>query len=397
MRRRINYFASMEDIEQDNAELIVDTISDPVVQLVDKTYPNKIDDQITEGDLISTDIERATEDVKLLEEVKDITESTIESGEGLSPTAASIVQHTLEALYKRHGVRKHRIPKFVSIENFSHKRTRLISTKIALESIVDLIGVIGKYIVSKTASLFNWFSVTWEKMYSVFTNFHALLAGVKKKLSSVKSIRGQGKVIYPKWLNRIVFDTKPNTQWVAVSSSIKNTIRATDTERKSWKMIQEYLGNPSKNLSSLYTQDPFRLGSFSSFLGLGRYVKRSTFSLDNNRIAGIEIPSIPQLTELVDDAMSLVGPAAITQYENIKKEIYKYQDLVVNYKPDTSIKVDSKGKLLTGINTKPDVKREFQIAMDLSRDLIKTFWTLRKNACRATLKLSNYFIERYCN
>ena len=72
MRRRINYFASMEDIEQDNAELIVDTISDPVVQLVDKTYPNKIDDQITEGDLISTDIERATEDVKLLEEVKDI-------------------------------------------------------------------------------------------------------------------------------------------------------------------------------------------------------------------------------------------------------------------------------------------------------------------------------------
>lgn len=343
------------------------------------------------------EIDSAKEDIVLLESMRDEITPKIESGEGITSTSATIIQHTLESLYLRYGFSKRSLPPRMALENFKSKKTRLRATSITLESIVDLIGSIGKYVAKKFLSFVEWWGEQWERVKDILTDNHKSLMKLKEVLKNTKSMKDVGKPTQIKWISKHVFGNQAISKWEVASANLKSIIRATDLERKAWKQVQEYLGNPNKNMKEFMKPDPYGLGKFSPYLGVGAFISRGEFNRKASVVLSLEVPSIPKLMEFVDDGLTLVGPAAINLYDNIQAEIFRYEDMVTEYNYETGTTIGKDGKTSTTITSKAEIKKEYQIAIDMARDLIHTFWQMRCKAARSVYKISNFFITKFSN
>lgn len=386
-------------VESPNAkENLVEIISDdgmlpesPISSANLVEVESSIETSFNEGNQICEDIKTADSDLLLLNKLQDNISSKIESGEGISDDTATLVQQTLENMYKRHGVCRG----ILSIESFKNKRTRLYATKVTLESIIDLIGSIGKYISKKFISFVEWWKDQWERIKDFLTDNYKNLLLIKEGLKKVKGMRDLGKPVQIKWLGKHIFTSnQAEAKWDVASSNLKNVLRATDLERKAWKQIQEYLGNTNKNMKEFMKMDPYGLAKFSPYLGVGFFMKRDSFNNKGSVIQSIEVPSVPKLMEFIDDGLTLVGPAAVNQYDNIQAEIFRYEDMVTDYNYETGTTYGDKGPVLT-VTSKAEVKKEYQIAIDLARDLMHTFWQMRCKAARSVGKLANYFALKH--
>lgn len=360
-------------------------------ELIERQVSDKL---LNEGDAISKDISDARDDLVLLENIRDNISNKLTSGEGINETSAAIIQHTLEGLYIRRGFTKRMLPPRMSLENFKSKKTRMIASRITLESITDLIKNIGKYIVKKMQSFAGWFRDLWSKIKATFAGGHERLLVLKAELKKLKGMKDIGKSAQIKWLSKHVFGDQGFAKWDVAASNLKNTIRATDLERKAWKQIQEYLGNPNKSMKEFMKPDPYGLAKFSPYLGVGVFIKRNTFRKASSVIA-IEVPSIPKLMEFIDDGLTLVGPAAVSQYENIQAEISRFEKMATSYKYETETTVNNKGKVSTTTVNKVETKKEFQIVINLARELVHDFWQMRCKAVHSVNKLTSYFINKF--
>lgn len=118
--------------EGENLELSDDQLSDTVVL---------IDNAIEQGkDVIdlTTAFEEATEEVETLENIQRIMSDSVEKDEGLDQNSAELAQVAVENICNRLSINK-TVVKIPALESFSSKNSSLISTKIALEGITQVI------------------------------------------------------------------------------------------------------------------------------------------------------------------------------------------------------------------------------------------------------------------
>ena len=108
--------------------------------ILDSDTNDAVAEVVEDGDAISEasdEIEVTSADTEVLEKIEEVIAEAEESGEGLTPDAAAIANVAVEAIRIRMGAKGGM--RALAVENFGQKGDRLSSTRLALESIGDMI------------------------------------------------------------------------------------------------------------------------------------------------------------------------------------------------------------------------------------------------------------------
>lgn len=104
-------------------------------------------------------LDSAMEDLDALDDISDVMEESVESGEGLDEDAAEIAQIAVESIYRRLGLRRN--TSMPSLESFGSTSTRVHATKIAMEGIgetvINGLKAAGKKIYEMIMAVVNFF------------------------------------------------------------------------------------------------------------------------------------------------------------------------------------------------------------------------------------------------
>lgn len=151
--------AAMEEAQNDNLG------SEDLEQAVDNAVEvsSEVADinEVAEG--VSSDageVENAIDDTDELQAIGDVAQEAVESGEGLSEQAAEVATIAIERIHQRLGFRgKQRI--VAATESFGHANTRLHSTKLVVEGIVDTLKSVWASIKAMAKRI-------WDKIVTIF-------------------------------------------------------------------------------------------------------------------------------------------------------------------------------------------------------------------------------------
>lgn len=93
-----------------------------------------VQDESNEIQDLDSAMDDASAGVDELTNIQDVMEESVESGEGISETAAEIAEIAIESIQRRLGIRQTKMA-FPALESFSGRNARLASTQVAIESI----------------------------------------------------------------------------------------------------------------------------------------------------------------------------------------------------------------------------------------------------------------------
>ena len=161
MRKRYNTMAAIYGLEGEDTPIVDNADSDAALVESSSEVDATLDD--TETALDTSDTLAA--DAETVENVTEIVEDSVESGEGLDDTSAAIVQETIENIMRRHGMPRRTWPKFPSKESFSDRSSRLRASRQILISLEE--GVWDKIkngITKVWETIRDFFVGLWRKM-----------------------------------------------------------------------------------------------------------------------------------------------------------------------------------------------------------------------------------------
>ena len=395
MRFKVNTYSpsieESEDVASLPDELVTNNDDDNIIEIVDGS--------LVEGDDIVTDVADAEHDRNLLETIASTMSDKLENNQGISPTTATIIEHTLESMYKRYGVEGIHAPKFVSIENFSNSRKSVIATKIALESIMDMIQSVGVFIINRVKWFGKWLKKAWSNFQSLVYETSDALNSLRQELSRYNEVRDTGTMTQIKWFKDHFYSDNYEPQWREVQASLMNVIKATDLEIKAMMQIKDFFKNNNKLIEIFADTDPFGLRKFNPYLGTGKFIQRDLFSIlpeNGNKAQGFIVPNYTEFFTFLNDACKLVSKPAIMQLDRVYTELNRLIEFVTDYKTQQQIVIDPGTNLpVTQTVEVPVVKLEFRQAIDMARTNIELFWDLRLNAAKSALKISRYIMNRF--
>jgi hypothetical protein len=100
----------------------------------------------------------ALEDLDALSDINEVVQDSVDAGEPLSPEAASMLQIGVESIYRRLGISH--VNTICSMETFKYERTKMQSTRLALESgnsvIKGMIEFLKKHLTAIYEQFKNW-------------------------------------------------------------------------------------------------------------------------------------------------------------------------------------------------------------------------------------------------
>lgn len=150
--------AAMEEIQNELGSEDLEQAVDTAVEVAGDQAELKEQASDVAGDV--SEVEAAVADTDELQAIGDVAQEAVESGEGLSEQAAEVATIAIERIHQRLGFRgKQRI--VPATESFGHANTRLASTKLVLEGIVDTIKSVWNAIKAMAKRI-------WDKIVSIF-------------------------------------------------------------------------------------------------------------------------------------------------------------------------------------------------------------------------------------
>jgi hypothetical protein len=135
---------------------------------------------------ITNSSEEANIDINSLCEIEKVMEETVIAGQGIDPQSAEMTEIALESIMNRLGIKKtERL--MPSLESFNNVNTRVISTKIAIEGINDLITriltAIKEAINNSIKLIKDFYNSFLKKNKEVSDKLKSLLTKLKEDIS----------------------------------------------------------------------------------------------------------------------------------------------------------------------------------------------------------------------
>ena len=109
---------------------------------------NEVDEGVDEVETAADTVEDLADDSETLTNVGEVVDGAIDSGEGLSEDAATVVEETIENILRRHGMKRHKRYAYPSMEDFSSKAGRVRAAKQLKVSVEDFLQSIWDGIVT---------------------------------------------------------------------------------------------------------------------------------------------------------------------------------------------------------------------------------------------------------
>jgi hypothetical protein len=137
--------------------------------------------QETAGDIGSTDeaIGEAVNESEELDNVAEVLQEGVDSGEGVTEETAAIAEVAVEGVCRRLGLtRRAQYRKLISREDFTSKHTRLVQTKIALEEVKGRVAQAWEQFKAFLARM-------WEAIVEFFTSIKTKLEKIKDALKAL--------------------------------------------------------------------------------------------------------------------------------------------------------------------------------------------------------------------
>ena len=161
---RITNLANALGLEDDDyVESAGEEISD--AELVEAG--NEVDEGVDEVETSLDTAEDLADDNETLTNVGEVVDGAIESGEGLSEDAATVVEETIENILRRHGMKRHLRFSYPSMENFDSKAGRIRAAKqlkVSIESFIDTI-------TQGIKALIENLKVSFQRLFGSFSNW----------------------------------------------------------------------------------------------------------------------------------------------------------------------------------------------------------------------------------
>ena len=172
------FMAIMEDIDNDTPGDESEVLEATVDVANDAAEINAADIEITSETTAAVDAAGTATDELIA--VSDGAQKAIESGEGLSEDAAEMASIAVESIRNRLQFRADRPRLVPATETFGNSNTRLMSTKMVVESISDTIKQIWTNIKNFALRL-------WEKIKLFFTSVFKSVGGLEKIATALKA------------------------------------------------------------------------------------------------------------------------------------------------------------------------------------------------------------------
>lgn len=126
-------------------------------------------------------LDESVDDIEEMQQVGDVLERTVESGEGATEETAELAEVAIERICSRLNLRG---KSFVSLESFGSKNTRLSATKIAVEDIGEKISAAWKAVKAFFARVYEkikeFFAKIWQSLVSFKDKAKDLISNVGK-------------------------------------------------------------------------------------------------------------------------------------------------------------------------------------------------------------------------
>ena len=166
-------------LENDNTDAISEDLVDGSVGEVADAQTDVTEDtaDITED---IGGVEEGIEATDGLEQVEDLVEGAVDSGEGLDPVAAEAIRIAVEAICSRVGANPKAIYSLYATENFSSPSARKSNSAVALEGVREFLKEMWAKIKASLTSI-------WTKVKAFWAKHVSTLGRVKKALDSMKS------------------------------------------------------------------------------------------------------------------------------------------------------------------------------------------------------------------
>ena len=169
--------AAMEQAQEENlgAESLEQAADQAVVVGEDRA---EVAEQAGDINTDIGDIEQASADVEELQEIGEVAEASVESGEGLSEQAAEVATIAIERIHNRLGFRGQQriVP---AVESFGQANSRLASTKLVVESISETIKSVWEAIKAMAKRI-------WEKIVQFFNKIFGSAKSLRDHIENLK-------------------------------------------------------------------------------------------------------------------------------------------------------------------------------------------------------------------
>lgn len=171
----------------ENADNVEVETNDVAAAQAETAAVQETTEALAEGEELSSEIDNVAvigDDAGQLEQIGEVAEAAVESGEGLSEDAAAMATIAVERIHNRlFGAGQQRI--VPATESFGQTNTRLASTKMVVEGVTETIERIWKAIKAFAARV-------WDKIKLFFGK----LFGSSKMLSKhIENLRGRVRAI----------------------------------------------------------------------------------------------------------------------------------------------------------------------------------------------------------
>ncbi len=177
--------AAMEQAQEENlgAETLEQAADQAAAVGEDRV---EVADQAADIESDTGEVVDAVTDIEELQDISEVAEAAVESGEGLSEQAAEIATVAIERIHQRLGFTgKQRI--IPATESFGQTGTRLATTKLVVESISDTIKSVWEAIKAMAKRIWDKITQFFKKIFGSAKSLRDHLENLKKRTNSLAS------------------------------------------------------------------------------------------------------------------------------------------------------------------------------------------------------------------
>lgn len=121
---------------------------------------SEVEDSAAEVEEMNDAIDSTITDGETLEKIQGVMEESVESGEGLDETSAEIAEIAIESICARLGIEQRVMP---AMESFGSSNSRVVATKIALETISEVAERVWKAVKEAFKKVWDYIVEFYKK------------------------------------------------------------------------------------------------------------------------------------------------------------------------------------------------------------------------------------------
>lgn len=173
----------------ENAENVEVETNDVAAAQAETAAVQETTEALAEGEELSSEIDNVAvigDDAEQLEEIGEVAEAAVESGEGLSEDAAAMATIAVERIHNRlfGGGQQRIVP---ATESFGQTNTRLASTKMIVEGVMETIERIWKAIKAFAARVWDKIKLFFSKLFGSSKMLGKHIENLRSRVEAIPS------------------------------------------------------------------------------------------------------------------------------------------------------------------------------------------------------------------